>query len=706
MPSFKPNRRKFLKLSVVTSGMALVLGINWSCSGQSSNRSRENEFSPNAWLRVSRDNTVTIIVAESEMGQGPYTLMPMMVAEELEVEWDSIIVERASVDPVYGYQMTGGSSSIRKGWSTLREAGAVAREILREAASRAFKIPFQQCHAQHGRVSNQQSEESLTYGELIEFVDEVEIPGQVTLKEPHEFNVIGHPLKRKDIPEKLNGSARFGIDVQLENQLFATVVHCPVLGGAVERFDSQQASKVQGVKDIFEIREGVAVVASNTWVAFDAAAKLDITWDNGGREHISTQTLRQHIMALDESDPSDIFEVGNPDISGQTTSGTIHNSEYFQPFQAHMTMEPMNCTAYFKPDGDLEIWAPTQSPSAAYDTARSITQSKLETKTRDLGYRLSSGYDESVIVNTTLLGCGLGRRLQQDYVSEVVQIAERFDRPVQLVWNRREDIQHDFYHPMSFHRMSAELGSDGIPVRWQHTIKGAGVSMHGARHSYDITSQRIQLFNTEPTIPTGPWRSVGSHYNVFAIEHFLDELAFKAGIDPVKMRLKLLKHSTRLRNVLEMVVDRVDWQGTTRGKYAYGSAVSSSFGSHVAQVVELEVLSEREQRIRRVVCAIDCGIVINPDIVKQQMEGSIIFGLSAATKPGISIRKGRVEQSNFHDYPILRMNETPEIEVIIAQNKENPGGIGEPGVPPVAPALANAVLAGTGELLYELPLRI
>jgi isoquinoline 1-oxidoreductase subunit beta len=710
MYSFNPDRRRFLKITGTIAGSSLLIGLNWGCSneggaGDDSSGQQKESFSPNAWLRITPDEIVTVIVAESEMGQGPYTLMPMMVAEELEVKWDQVLVERASVDPVYGYQMTGGSGSIRKGWSTLRQAGAIAKEILLKAAALKMVVPYSECRAESGKVVHVNSGKSLSYGQLIEASADIEIPQQIFLKEPDEFKIIGSSVQRKDVPGKIDGTAKYGIDTRLPEQLFATTVHCPVFGGHATTFNSAEVKENKSIIDVFKINQGVAIVAKDTWSALSAAKEIKIEWSEEINSKLSTESIIKTIKQADTLHEEKAVQKGNVELAFNMT-GLTYSQQYLQPFQAHVAMEPMNCTAWFKPEGTLEIWAPTQSPSEAYGVARNLTQSRVERGLKKIKNAIFDGYDDSISVNTTLLGGGFGRRLKQDFVSEAVQIAEHFQQPVQLVWSREEDVQHDYYHPLTAHEMKAVLDSKGIPTGWEHIIKGAGVSSGGAEHSYEIANQSIKVFDTGEIIPKGPWRSVAPHYNVYAVEHFLDELAIKGKNDPVKLRLSLLSKSPRLRHVLELAADSVNWPGSSNGGSSYGSAVSSSFGSHVAQILELDKMSEQEYRVKKVVCVIDCGVVINPDIVKQQMEGSIIFGLSAATKSRITLKNGRVEQSNYHDYPILSMAETPEIEVIIVQNEEEPGGIGEPGVPPVAPALANALMADTGQAVRELPIKL
>jgi len=707
MSTVNLDRRRFLKLATATVGSSLVIGMNWGCSSKDRDNTdgASKDFIPNAWLRITADNQVTVIVAESEMGQGPYTLMPMMVAEELEVAWETIKVERASADPVYGYQITGGSSSIRKGWGTLRQAGAIAREILIHAAAEKLSIPSSEMFAENGNVVHESTVTRVPYGDLVADTADITIPDRISLKEPSEYKIIGKAVHRKDSVEKIDGSAIYGIDVKLPDQLYATVVHCPVFGGRVRSFDKKDALTIKGAIDVFEIKEGVALVAQDTWTAFEMVKALDVEWDFGENKNISQKSIIDRLKKSVQETPSkEINKIVDSEIFDR--SGRRIESDYLQPFQAHMAMEPMNCTAHFREDGDLEIWAPTQSPSAAYDTARDLTQTIVERGIKKIGHKVVGGYDDSIKVNTTLLGGGFGRRAKQDYVSEAVQVAEHFDKPVQLIWSREEDVQHDFYHPMTFHEMKGVLDKDGMPIGWQHIIKGFGVNSSGASHLYNIPNQRIQVFDIEKTIPQGPWRSVAAHYNVFAVEHFLDELADKGGHDPLQYRLKLLDGSPRMRQVLELAADRMNWKSKVRDSLSYGIAAAYCFGSYVAQILELEQKSNSTYHVRKVVCAIDCGIVINPGIVNQQMEGSVIYGLSAAIKSKITIRGGRVEQSNFHDYPILRMDEMPEIDVVLVDSTESPEGIGEPGVPPLAPALANALMAQTGMPVRELPIKL
>ncbi len=708
MKKFNPDRRKFLKLGTAVVGSSLVLGVSWSCSEQTQNinATKIGNFSPNAWLRLQSDGSITVVVAESEMGQGVYTSLPMIVAEELEVDWNRVKVEHASLDPVYGYQVTGGSHSIRKGWLMLREAGAIVRELLISAAATELAVPTNECKAIQGKVIHSRTDREIPYYKLIETASKLPLPEKAYLKEFDEYTIIGQAIPRLDVSEKINGKACFGIDTKLPDMLYATITHSPVFGGKPKYVDDSDAKKIQGVQDVLQIDEGVVVVASDTWTAFKAKKLLKINWDEGDKRNLSTDSIINALREGNLENAKTVWKRGNI-TTAFAENHTLVEAEYLQPFQAHVPMEPMNCTAHFRTDGKLDIWAPTQSPSAAFDVASNITQSRIERGLKKVQTKLLGTHDPSINVHTTLLGGGFGRRLKQDYVAEAIKIAQHYDKPVQLVWTREEDVQHDYYHPLTLHKMKGALDSNGLPVAWEHYLTGHGVSADGAKHiDYEIPNARVLLEKHNAIIPKGSWRSVSPHYNTFAVEHFLDELAWVGKNDPVELRLKLLKHKPRLSNVLEIAASRSNWSSRSKRGNAIGAAVISHWGTHVAQTVELEEIEQNKFKIKKVICVVDCGIVINPDIAKQQIEGSIIFALSAATKSKITIKSGRVKQSNYHNYPILRMHETPEIEVVIVKSAKEPGGLGEPCVPPLAPALANAILMATGKPVRELPIKL
>lgn len=699
MNRFRPDRRRFLKLGVGIAGASLVLGVNWSCSADQpeADLTDSGEFVPNAWLRIDSDGLVTVIVSESEMGQGTYTALPMMVAEELEADWQRVRVEHAPLEPVYGYQSTGGSTSVSNAWSTLREAGAIARTLLLQAAAQRWQVSVDACRAEQGQVLHPDSGRKVDFGELTTVAAGLPIPETIALKDPSDYRIIGTPAPRLDVPDKINGRAIFGIDVKLPGMRYATITHCPVFGGKAKSVDASRALALDGVLDVFSIDQGVVVVARDTWTAFKGKAALEIEWEPGDKQDLSSESIAASLKERQIDDSTLVTKRGTPD---SLLDESALESSYTLPFQAHVPLEPMNCTASYE-NGKLRIWAPTQSPSGAYDAARAATQSKLSRAAKKVQQKLFGGMDQSVEVNTTLLGGGFGRRLKQDYVSEAAQIAKRLETPVQLVWTREEDLQHDFYHPLTIHDLRGSLDERGMPLAWHHTIRGPNAKHHGASSiPYDIPNLRIDLINIGKILPVGAWRSVQHHYNTFAVEHFFDELARSGNRDPLELRLELLKQHPRLKKTLEVAAELSEWSYESG---LYGVASHSGFGSHISEIVQLRD-DNNLLKIDKITCVVDCGTVINPDIARAQIEGSVIFGMTTALKSAIRIEDGRVVQSNFHDYPIIGMSDTPAIEVHFIQSQNSPGGIGEPGVPPLAPAIANAFLAATGRPTRELPL--
>ncbi|MEJ2454244.1 MAG: xanthine dehydrogenase family protein molybdopterin-binding subunit [Candidatus Thiodiazotropha sp.] len=700
MNAFNPDRRRFLKLGAGITGASLVLGVNWSCTADApdADSASPDGFMPNAWLRIDTQGFVTVIVAESEMGQGPYTALPMMVAEELEVEWRQVGVEHASLAPVYGRQVTGGSTSVSKAWTILRQAGAIARTMLLQAAAEGWQVPLDECRAERGKVVHPGSGREQSYGQLTAVAASLPMPDSVQLKRPSDYRIIGTPVPRLDSPQKINGSARFGIDTRLPGMRYATITHCPVFGGKAKNIDASRALDINGVLDVFSIEQGVVVVAKDTWTAFKGRAALDIEWESGDTQTLSNRSILDDLQKLkvEEGSAAAVW-VGEPESA---LDGAALESRYSLPFQAHVPLEPINCTASFEA-GKLRIWAPTQAPTRAYDAAQEVVQSKLTQAANKLKRKLFDAEDTSIEINTTLLGGGFGRRLKQDYVTEVAQIAERVDGPVQLIWTREEDLQHDFYHPLTLHEMRGALDSRGRPLAWHHTIKGTGARLGGADAlPYDIPHIRVDLIDLDTPVPVGPWRSVQHHYNAFAVEHFFDELARAGGQDPLQLRLQMMSQAPRLRKTLEVAAEKAGWDYDSG---LFGAAAHAGFGSYASEVVHLRPEGTR-LKIAKVTCVVDCGIVVNPDIARAQLEGAIIFGLSAALKSSIEVEGGSVRQSNFHNYPILTMAETPPMEIVFIDSRESPGGIGEPGVPPLAPALANALMAASGRPVRELPL--
>ena len=691
---YNPGRREFLA-TTAAAGAGLILAFSvTSCARSRPRKGGGDGFHPNGWLQITPDDRITVFVDEAEMGQGVHTALPMLVAEELEVDLDMITVAQAPVDnAVYGWQYTGGSTSVREGWMRFRQAGAVAREMLRAAAAASWKVPVGECRARQGVIVHAPSKRHATYGQLSGAAAGMPVPSSVTLKEPGEFQVIGRSLPRVGGVDALTGRAVYGIDIELPGLLTATVVHPPVFGGSVRRVDSTKALAIPGVRRVVEIDAGVAVVADHFWAAKKGADALDIEWESGPHAQLSSEAIKKSFA--EQADAA-------PVPATITEAERIIEARYHVPYQAHAALEPMCCTVHIH-DGICEVWVPSQNPSDAQMVAGRFSLSRFDYLLQRVKGKLLGRSFDSIRIYNTLIGGGFGRRLESDYVVEAVQIAKAVDGPVKLIWSREEDIRHDFYRPASLHRMSAGIDKQGRLVAWHQLAIGA--SAYGPPY-YAIPESGSDTIELDTGVPTGPWRSVSHSWNAYVIEGFIDELAAAVGKDPVAYRLSLLEGQPRLKAVIELAAEKAGWGGSLPAGHYQGIAAHPGFGSYVAQVVELSVEPEQGIRIHRVVCVIDCGQVVNPDMVVAQMEGGIIFGLTAALISSISIRDGRTEQSNYWDFPILRMGETPHIDVYIVPSSEAPGGVGEPGVPPVAPAVLNALYAATGVRLRKLPVGI
>jgi len=709
-PAFEiVSRRAILKLGL-TAGGGLLLGFGLPSLSRHSLATESGSFAPNAFIRIAQDGTVTLIMPYVEMGQGTYTSIPMLIAEELEVPLTQVRLEHAPPDVKHfanpllgGLQATGGSTSIRASWEPLRQAGATAREMLIGAAAKRWHVEPASCHAKLGEVVHASSGRSLKYGALVGDAAQMPMPQQVALKRPEEFQLIGTPARRLDTPSKVNGTAIYGIDVRPAGVKIATLAQCPVFGGRLKSVDDSAAHAVKGVRQVVKLDDAVAVVADHMGAAKKGLAALAIQWDLGQYATLSTDDVTR---ALENGtlNPGPVAQKVGDFGSALANAASKVEATYQLPFLAHAAMEPMNCTVHVRNDG-CEVWVGTQVCARAQATAAKTTGLPLE----------------KVVVHNHLLGGGFGRRLEIDGVTRAVQIARQVDGPVKVIWTREEDIQHDMYRPYWFDRFSAGLNGAGMPVAWQHRFAGSSIlarwlppafkdgldgdSTDGAINlTYDIPNLQVEYLHIQPPgIPTAFWRSVGPSHTVFAVESFMDELAAAANKDPVAYRRALLDKAPRARAVLDLAAEKAGWGQPLPARSGRGVSLQFVFGTYMAQVADVEVTKGGEVFVRRVVCAVDCGSVVNPDTVRAQVEGAVIFGVSAALFGKITLQSGRVEQSNFHDYRVLRMNERPVIETYIVHNSERPGGVGEPGTCAVMPAVANAIFAATGKRLRRLP---
>lgn len=706
------GRREFLKTSATVGGglwiAAYVPGLV-----AASTPSNGKVFAPNAFLRIAPDETVTIIANHSEMGQGTYTSLPMLLNEELEADWSKIKVESAPLDPAYNHtvfnmQITGGSTSTPSEWERLRRMGAMGRVILVQAAAQKWSVDPSSCRVQKGVVIHTASGRKATYGSLVGAASQLQLPQNITLKDPKNFTLIGKPTRRLDTPSKVNGTAQFGLDVRLPGMLSAVVARPPVFGGKVATVDSTEALKVPGVRAVEQVPSGVAVIAERFWAAKLGRDRLKISWDEGENAQLSTEKMLRDFSRLAASPGAVAKKAGDPASALASAAKTI-TAEYDVPYLAHAMMEPLNCVVDLRRDS-CEIWTGTQFQTV--DRANAANVAGLP--------------PEQVQIHTTLLGGGFGRRANpvSDFVVEAVQVAKVAKAPVKVVWTREDDLAGGWYRPMWHDRFTAGLDAQGNPIAWTHTIVGQsimqgtlfekfaikdgvdGTSVEGAADIlYGIPNLQVDLHSPKIGVPVQWWRSVGHSHTGFSVEAFFDEVAHAGGKDPYELRRQLLASQPRMGAVLQLVAEKAGWGKPLPPGRGRGIATHFSFDSYVAQVVEASVEKNGNVRVHRVVCAVDCGRVINPDIVKAQMEGGIIFGLTAALKTEITLEDGRVQQKNFHDYQMLRMFESPEIEVFIVPSEENPTGVGEPGVPPVAPALTNAIFAATGKRIRRLPIR-
>jgi isoquinoline 1-oxidoreductase beta subunit len=701
------ERRTFLRVSAALGG-GLLIGFRLPGAAEPASG---DDFVPNAFVRIATDGKVTVIVNKAEMGQGVCTSLAMLLAEELDADWSKVGFEFAPVDPVYahpgfGIQMTGGSTSVAGMSEPLRKAGASARAMLVAAAARSWNVGAAECRTEKGSVVGPGGKRA-GYGDLASLAAGIEAPKDVALKDPKDFSIIGKPLPRLDTADKVSGKAQFAIDVRLPGMLTALVAHSPTFGGRVKSVKSDAALAVPGVKKVVEISSGVAVIATGFFPAKRGRDLLEIEWDLGPNAKLATDELRAEAKRL-ATTPGLVARKDGDVAAAAGSAAKRLEAEYELPYLAHATMEPLNCVVDLRAD-HCTVWAGSQFQTV--DHAAAARTAGLDPK--------------QVELHTTFLGGGFGRRANpaSDYIVEAVEIAKAAGAPLKLVWTRTDDLRAGYYRPMWHSRIGASLDAAGAVTSWNHTIVGQsfiagtpfepfiikdgidGTSVEGAVDlPYAIPNVQVELHTTKIGVPTLWWRSVGHSHTAFVVESFLDEIAHAAGADPLALRRKLLAGKTRLLGVLERAAKEAGWGSPLPAGRARGLAVHESFNSYVAHVAEVSIEKGRA-RVHRVTTAVDCGRVVNPDTVKAQLEGAVGFGLTAALYSQITLKDGRVEQSNFHDYPMLRMHEMPSVDVHIVESSEPSTGVGEPGVPPVAPAVCNALFELTKKRIRRLPIR-
>ena len=669
-------------------------------------------FAPNGWVHIGTDGMVTITVDKSEMGQGVNTSYPMLVAEELDADLALVRVGAAPENPAgWTRRMgTGGSSSVRSSYDTLRKAGATARGMLVAAAAQQWGVDASACRTEKGAVIHTATGRTLRYGALVSRAAALPAPSDPPLKNPAEFRILGTRVRRLDTPAKVNGTARFGIDTRVPGMLYASIERSPAFGGGISRVDDSRARTMPGVKRVVQLaavksarsENAVAVVADSYWHALAARRALHIEWNDGPNGSLDSTAIRARLAQLAEKAGIPARMEGDAGAAMKSSAKTIE-AVYEVPYLAHATMEPMNCTAHVRDDG-CDVWAPTQGQSGTQQVAAEVAGLP----------------PEQVRVHTTYLGGGFGRRSETDFVAEAVQLSRVMGAPVQVIDTREDDVRHDFYRPTTYNRFAAGFDAGGRVVAWTHRIVGASIAtskgrpprdgidgslVEGAANvPYEIPGILVEQTIADLPIPLGYWRSVGSSHNAYLTECFVDEVARAAGKDPYEFRRALLANHPRHLGVLELAAEKAGWGKPLPTGRTRGIAVAESFGSYVAEVAEVSLDGNGVPRVHRVVCAVDCGPIVNPDTIEAQMQSGIVYGLTAALYGDITIDRGRVRQGNFNDYPMLRMKEMPAVEVYIVPSSEKQGGIGEPGTPPIAPAVCNAIFAATGKPVRRLPI--
>lgn len=708
------SRRTFIKSTALVAG-GLVVAFSIPQAKRFMGVANAAEAmplpAPNAFLRIGADDSITVLLAHSEMGQGVWTTLPMLIADELDADWNKVKVEHAPAAPAYihtayGLQITGGSTTTWSEFDRYRQAGALTRALLMQAAAKQWNVPVDSLRTENGAVVNGQKK--LSYGQLVETASKLPTPTTVTLKKPEQWKFIGKATKRLDSAEKINGSAKFGQDIQFEGLKIAMVARAPVFGTKLKSVDDSEARKVPGVIKVVKVPTGVAVIAEHYWAAKQGREALKLEWDLAGHDKPDSAALLKQYQALAQQPGVQAAKAGDVAGASKQAKHTV-SAEYVLPYLSHAPMEPLNCAVKISDHG-CDIWTGTQMQTTDQASAAKI-----------LGLK-----PEQVNIHTQFLGGGFGRRAnpRADFVSEAVEVAKAAGLPVKTVWSREDDIKGGFYRPMFVHRANVALDKQGKPLAWQHTLVGQsiikGTPFEGVmiKDGIDATSvegvadspyvkgtanHQVHLHSVPSEVPVLWWRSVGHSHSGFVMESLIDELAHASKQDPLTYRRQLLKDHPRHLAALNLAADKANWGKPLPAGVSRGIAVHESFGSYVAEVAEVSV-KDGEVKVHHVVVAIDCGLAVNPDGVKAQMESCVAFALGAALSSEISFKDGQVVQSNFHDYQVLRMKDMPKVEVHIVPSTEKMGGVGEPGVPPLAPAVANAIFAATGKRIRRLPI--
>jgi isoquinoline 1-oxidoreductase subunit beta len=695
------NRRGFLQVGA-SAAAGLLVGFYIPEKSELAAQA-SNDVRMNAYLHIAPDDTITFMIHKVEMGQGTVTSISQLIAEELDCDWGKFRTEFPGIDKELGFQGVVGSQSIRTGWDPVRKASATARQLLVNAAAQQWNVDAAKCRTESSFVINTTNNAKLSYGSLATAAGKLPKPATVAVKDPAQFKLIGKSVKRLDTPGKVTGRTQFGIDVRRPNMVYAAVARCPVFGGKVASYDATKAKAFPGVKNVVQISRGVAVVADNTWSAIQASRLLDIKWDEGANANQSSAAISK--LFAERADKPGVTVSKSGDASTVLASAAKKvEANYEAPFLAHATMEPMNCTADVRADG-CDVWASTQMQTMAQATAA----------------QFSGLPADKVRIHSQFMGGGFGRRGMTDFVQEAVEVSKAVGAPVKLTWSREDDMHHDNYRPAAYSRFAAGLDAQGWPVAWTNRIVSPSItnssgqppqngidrtSTEGSHDmGYGIPNKLVDYAWTEVGIPVTYWRAVGYTQNTFFVESFMDEVAVAGGKDPVELRRRLLHDNPRLLGVLELAAQKADWGKPLPAGRHRGVAVVNNVGSYTAQIAEVSV-DKGKVRVHRVVSAVDCGHVVNPAIVEQQIRSAVVYGLTAALKGQITIDKGRVQQNNFNQYDMLRIDEAPVVEVHLVESTQNPGGIGEAGVPAIAPAVTNAVYAATGKRIRKLPITV